>query len=199
MIDLQQNYQQEEVTVNAVKANLFVVLLFVPLAIVLALPFYLVWQHLFTAASLRLYFQENINWLKATLPLLIFGPLIAGIILHELIHGLTWARFATQGFKSIRFGIMWKVMTPYCHCKEPLSLKGYRLGVIMPAVVLGFIPLIYAFVTGNVGIFVFGFFFTIAAGGDFMMLYLLRKEHVSSFVQDHPDKIGCYVYRRKSA
>jgi hypothetical protein len=195
--DILQHYQQEEITVDAVKANLYVILLCIPLALLLGLPFYFLWQDLFTMASLRLYFQENVNWLKRMMPLLIFGPLIAGIVLHELIHGITWARYASQGFKSIRFGIMWKMLTPYCHCQEPLSLQAYRLGVAMPGIVLGFVPLLYAFITGNAGVFAFGFFFTVAAGGDFVMLYLLRNEDTSSLVQDHPEKIGCYIYRRK--
>jgi hypothetical protein len=29
--------------------------------------------------------------------------LTIGIILHELIHGITWAKYTKDGFKSIRF------------------------------------------------------------------------------------------------
>jgi hypothetical protein len=35
-----------------------------------------------------------------------------GIILHELIHGITWAKYTKDGFKSIRFGVLWKFLTP---------------------------------------------------------------------------------------
>lgn len=186
---------REEITISATKANLYVILLALPLALLLGLPFYLLWEDLFTAASLRLYFQENIKWLKAAMPFLIFVPLIAGVILHELLHGITWACFTKHGFRSIRFGVIWKALTPYCHCKEPLPVNPYRWGVVMPGLVLGFLPLLYAFITGNVGIFLFGFIFTVAAGGDFIMLYLLRKEHPTTLIEDHPDKIGCYAYR----
>jgi hypothetical protein len=37
--------------------------------------------------------------------------LTIGIILHELIHGITWAKYTKDGFKSIRFGVLWKFLT----------------------------------------------------------------------------------------
>lgn len=195
MSDPLANLQREEITVSTVKANLFVILLSIPLALVLGGLFFLVWYDLFTAASLRLWFQVNIKWLNKWLPFFVFVPLIAGIILHELIHGITWALYATRGFRSIRFGVTWKMLTPYCHCKEPLRMHAYRLGVIMPGIILGLLPLLYAFITGNMGVFAFGFVFTVAAGGDFLMLWLLRKENRETWVADHKEKIGCVVYR----
>jgi hypothetical protein len=32
--------------------------------------------------------------------------LTIGIILHELIHGITWAKYTKDGL--IRFGVLWK-------------------------------------------------------------------------------------------
>jgi hypothetical protein len=32
-------------------------------------------------------------------------------IMHELIHGITWAKYTKDGFKSIRFGVLWKFLT----------------------------------------------------------------------------------------
>jgi hypothetical protein len=85
--------------------------------------------------------------------------LTIGIILHEL-HGITWAKYTKDGFKSIRFGVLWKFLTPYCHCKEPL-VKHYIIGGIMPAIVLGlfllYYPLSLAMYFVN-----FGIFFTMA-------------------------------------
>lgn len=42
-------------------------------------------------------------------------------------------------------------------------------------------------------ILTFGLFFILAAGGDILILWLLRNVKSSSFVQDHPTRVGCYI------
>lgn len=51
--------------------------------------------------------------------------LTEGIVAHEAIHGIFWAAFAKRGFRSIRFGFLWKKLTAYCHCSEPLEVRPY--------------------------------------------------------------------------
>ena len=104
---------------------------------------------------------------------IIFIILIFGIVLHELIHGITWAKFAKAGFKSIKFGILKEMLTPYCHCKEPLKVKHYIFGAITPAIITGIIPAITAIFTGNLWLLIFGMLFTMAAAGDFMIINLV--------------------------
>lgn len=100
-----------------------------------------------------------------------------------------------KGFKSIKFGVISKYLTPYCHCKEPLLVNHYITGAIMPAIILGIIPSVLSIITGYPGLFMFGLFFTFAAGGDFMIIDILKKEPMNNLVQDHPSKIGCYIFR----
>ena len=69
-----------------------------------------------------------------------FILVIVGIVVHELIHGLTWACYAKRGWKSISFGVMWKLLTPYCHCDEPMHISGYMMGAMMPCIILGCHP-----------------------------------------------------------
>ena len=88
------------------------------------------------------------------------------------------------------------MLTPYCHRKEPLNVSQYMIGAIMPAIILGFIPLILAIFIGNLGLLIFGMFFTLAAGGDFLIINLIRKENKDDLVQDHPSEAGCYIYRK---
>ena len=194
MIPLE-NYKKEKLTIDLVKANLFGLIVMIPIILVYGIPFYLI--HVKNSASFNI--TEILESIK---PIAIFGysalffiVFIVGVILHELIHGITWAIFAKKGFKSIKFGVIWKMLTPYCHCKEPLSVKHYILGAIMPAIVLGFIPAIYGLVFGNFVILIFGAFFTLAAAGDFLIINLIRKENWNSLVQDHPSEVGCYIYR----
>ena len=129
------------------------------------------------------------------LSLFILAITILGVVIHELIHGFCWGIYAKNGFRSIKFGVFWKMMAPYCHCKEPLQVKQYMIGALMPGVILGLIPTIYAVFNDNFGIFLLGVFFTMAAGGDIIMVYLLRNEKMNSLVQDHSSEMGCYVFR----
>lgn len=118
------------------------------------------------------------------------------IVTHELIHGLTWMYFTNNGFNSIKFGIKWNYMIPYpyCQCKEILYLKHYKLGVIMPAIILGFIPSFISLITGNLALLYLGVFGLMTAAGDFMIFNLIKKENGNTMVLDHPDRFGCYLF-----
>ncbi len=188
-----QNFKREELTVALGEAQFGALIYFIPFIIIFGIPYYLLWGSMILN-------QINTNLIAnfGMWSLLIgFSVFAAGIVAHELIHGLTWATYANKGIKSMKYGVIWKFMTPYCHCKEPLLMKHYITGTLMPGIILGFIPSILAIVTGSFVLFLFGLFFTLAAGGDFMMINILRKESMNIFIQDHPSKIGCYIYRPK--
>ena len=59
----------------------------------------------------------------------------AGVVVHELIHGLVWSFFCKDGLHSIHFGFQLKTLTPYCHCAQPLDKGGYIAGTLAPGVV----------------------------------------------------------------
>jgi len=183
---------QREITMSAGAANLYALVFLLPLLLVLALPYYYLWPEQFTTEKIRYYLaaREALTYGDIAIGLII---LLLGVMAHELLHGLGWSIYTQHGWRSIRFGIMWSFLTPYCHCSEPLAMKSYRIGSILPALVLGFLPSLIAMAIGNLGLMIFGFFFTFAAGGDFLMLWLLRKEKPDALVEDHPDRIGCTV------
>jgi len=53
------------------------------------------------------------------------------------------------------------MLSPYFQCKEPLKLKHYMTGAIMPAIIPGFSPAIFANVIGSIPLLVFGAFLTL--------------------------------------
>lgn len=77
-------------------------------------------------------------------------------------------------------------------------VKHYIIGGITPAIFLGLIPAVVSIFTGNLGLLKFGIFFTMAAGGDFLIINLLRKEKMDTLVEDHPSEAGCFVYRKSA-
>jgi hypothetical protein len=184
-----------ELTMTAGEANLRALVFVIPIILLLGVPFYFLWLRDFTLETWIGFFQNNRHLVKfGVLWMLII--LFTGIILHELIHGLTFLLFCKNGMKSIEFGIMWKYMAPYCHCKEPLPIIPYIIGALMPAIVLGFIPAGIGLVTGKLIPLLMGMIFTIASGGDFLIVWLLRGQPKDSLVLDHESKVGCYILEK---
>lgn len=120
--------------------------------------------------------------------------LFAGIVVHELLHGLGWMVFAGVPRSNIKIGVKWKVLTPFAHSSARMPIRGYRWGGFLPGLVLGILPSLLAIAIGSVGLIGFGFFFTITAGGDFLLLWLLRHVPGHAEVADHPSEMGAVVY-----
>ena len=178
-----------KVTINIMKANVFAVVLMLVSAIVLVVPYILIWRGQWSTDNVKSFFD--------TLPLhsgLFLILLVVGIVVHELIHGITWACFAPSGWRSISFGVMWKMLTPYCHCNEPMRPRPYIIGALMPLVVLGIIPAVICLISGSLFLLVWSIIFIAAAGGDIWMAWLLAKESPDCTVLDHPSEAGFYVF-----
>jgi hypothetical protein len=191
------NYIKEKRTVSLARANRLGCLLYFPVVLVYGLPFHLLTEHISSISDYMDMLKTAVQ--PAPFILVVLAVLFGGIILHELIHGITWALFARRGWRSIRFGVLWKYMTPYCHCRDPLTISQYIWGAIMPFVILGLIPGVASWFTGSVALLAFGIFFTVSAVGDFMIIGLIRKEPHGSLVLDHPSEAGYYIYNPKDA
>lgn len=173
-----ENKEIEEYTMGMGKVNLIAILFIIPITAVILFPFVLIWDYETFKAGKDIFSDYFLLFI------------LGGIIIHELLHGLTWGYFASNGMKSIKFGVKWKFLTPYCHCKEPLKVKHYKIGGAMPLIILGIIPSIVGLIIGHGGVLAFGIIFTWAAGGDIIALYMLRKLDNNIYVSDHPEKMG---------
>ena len=87
-------------------------------------------------------------------------------------------------------------LAPYAHCKEPLPVYGYRIGILLPGIILGILPAVYGIVTGSFGYLFYGILFTWAASGDFIMFWWIRRLDPKSRVMDHPEKLGCILFEK---
>lgn len=185
-------YEKALKIISIEKANKVGMLIMVPAFLTFTIPYVLI--HNIGIEDFLNFFKNDFSPIKTFF--LAIAVMLIGIVLHELIHGITWALFAKKGFKSIRFGVLWKMATPYCHCTEPLKIKHYLLGAITPAIFVGLVPAIAGIVIENYGVTLFGIFFVISAIGDFMIIHLLWNENWEDYAQDHPSEAGCYVYRK---
>jgi hypothetical protein len=142
-----------------------------------------------------LYFgQVGFRGLPANASLAWFGfLLLAGIPMHEIIHLLAWSLFTGKSLRTFKLGFQWASLTPYAHSRQPMSIHAYRAGSIAPGLLLGIVPWIGSLFTGNLLLFFYGLAYTAAAGGDFLILWLLRNVKPDALVEDHPSNAGCYV------
>ncbi len=175
--------KRRKVAINLVSANIFGLVLMVASAIVLLVPYFWIWFD--TMPS-----EINFSPLEAGLFLI---AVFVGIVVHELIHGLTWAQYAEGGWKRISFGVIWKMLTPYCHCDEPLNKRGYMTGALMPLIVLGILPGAAGIIFGCFPLVIWGIIFISAAAGDIWMAWLMSKESADALFLDHPSEAGFYV------
>jgi hypothetical protein len=174
-------HTKKEYTITIRQVNIIALIFIIPIALLYALPFYLLWQ---------INIFHSIKYITLTIFLI---SLPTGIVLHEILHGLTWAFFTKNGLRSIKYGIKWEYLTPYCHCVEPLKVWQYIVGGLMPLLILGIFPGIWALMNGNALLMFFGMFFSWAAGGDIQTVWMLRKVKKTQLVKDHPEELGFIV------
>ncbi len=178
---LEEGYKETNLTVGVAKANLMVFATSVPIAFVLLIVYII--AHIEDAVE------------KTRTNPLIYLACLLGVVIHELIHGIGWSFFCKSGWKAISFGIIWKYLTPYCTCSEPLNYKAYIIGGLLPTIILGLVPYIIALVIASKFLLYFSLFLIIGGGGDLYMILLIRKYKNAVFL-DHPYEVGCTAFER---
>ena len=180
----EQGYETKELKISALRANV--------LAIVISAPFWL--------AAIIPYVILHGNPLKQDYNGLVFiVAMLAGIVVHELIHGLTWAMFMEKGWKSIEFGVIWEYVTPYCTCSEPMKKGPMLLAGIMPTVVVGFLPAVLGIILGEPVLIMFSIVHIMGGGGDMMIILNILKYRTKAkevLFLDHPYEIGTIVFEK---
>ena len=122
------------------------------------------------------------------------------MFVHEMIHGICWAYFSGKGFKTISFGFDIKKMCAYCTCSEPLKIKGYVIGSMLPTIALGIIPCALSLWLGSEILLFVGMLMYAGGAGDVAVIFNLltkRKNKKESVCMDHPQKVGLIMFYKK--
>ena len=127
--------------------------------------------------------------------ILFVSSFIAGIILHEALHGLTWVVMGRKTFRDLRFGVHWASLSPYTHLAVSIPARAYRIGCLVPFLALGAVPCLVSLFTENAILLLYGAIFTIGAGGDLTVIWIIRHVDAGTPVMDHPSRVGCYRMR----
>lgn len=180
-------YNKSDLSFSIKKANMY--------ALIIMLPFlvgFMVW-----------YFIVNINRFSLNFNLIGIAVILLGTVLltviHECIHGITWATFSKQHFKSIEFGIVWKMLTPYCTCTDTLAKWQYIIGAAMPTIIVGLIPAVIAIYLNEFFLFVVFWAMIAGGGGDALIILKILLHHSKGkacVYLDHPYECGVVVFEK---
>ena len=180
-------FRRTELTVGIVRANIFAILYGIPLSIL----------------GFVLFFMKNndVNLLRMSLSELILFMVLMFVlvVVHELVHGISWSFFTENHWKDIEFGFMKEYLTPYCTCACPLTRGQYIIGTLMPLVLLGLIPLAAAIMAGSYLWLWLGIIMTMSAGGDILIVIniLKYKSQAAQVVYiDHPTQAGGVIFEK---
>jgi len=176
-------YRKEVVGFSMLWGNLYAIVALLACAAAFVLPFFLIWGGYFQAP------QEPDPAQQGGMPLWLFvalmlAPVTVGMVLHELIHGACYARYAKGGFRSVKFGFKLKYFVAYCICTEPVKVKHAIVALIMPTIILGLAPSIAALFLGGWYPLYFGVMLTASGTGDILALLWLAKEDKEDYIHD---------------
>jgi hypothetical protein len=194
-----QNYIQEKVVFNIIKANVTAIIFLATLACIFGGLYFLIWGEFSRSLDVPLLTTNG----SLFLTLANFGIMImiifAALLIHECLHALPATIFCKKGVKSVKIGIMpyTKLFTPYCTTKEILSVNHYRIIAILPMFILGLIPIIIALKFALNAMLVWGIIMTVGGWGDTLFLWKLRKEKQDALIYDLPNEAGFIIFRKK--
>ncbi|MEX2571244.1 MAG: DUF3267 domain-containing protein [Gemmatimonadota bacterium] len=126
-------------------------------------------------------------------PWYFFPGLVATVIVHEGLHAIGFIAFGRVGAAGLHFGVDRSTLSPYAGCRTPMRARAYRGAVLLPAVVLGVVPLVWGWVLGVGWLGVLGTLQLCAAAGDLVAYWAFRAVPGGRLVLDHPERVGCRV------
>jgi hypothetical protein len=176
---MQPSTHQQDLSVSTVTILLHAIWMTVIFLVVPLIPFSLLWGR----EPLTVAFTNSA----------IIVPALLLVVVHELLHAISWKFAGGLSFRDFRFGITWKTLSPYCHATRPMTAQAYRIGALMPGVILGLLPIAISTLTGDGFLAILGALLTAGAVGDVYVLWLLRGIPASTLVIDHPKRAGCIV------
>jgi hypothetical protein len=80
-----------------------------------------------------------------------------------------------------------------------MTARAYRVGGALPGVVTGLLPVLAGLALGQPVLLLVGAFFLMAAVGDLLILWAIRRVPAAAQVLDHPTLPGCLVLRDPAA
>lgn len=178
----EEGYQRKDLTISVKDANIK--------GMIAVAPDVIVW--------ILLYIVFNTGKPMNTSMIFLVPLVIVGIVVHELLHGFVWGLCCEDHFHSISFGFIWKMLTPYCTCSQPLKQSYYIAGSIAPYLLLGILPCAIGVISSNLFVFLFGIIMVMGAAGDILIIRMIKKDgSPDALYLDHPYECGTVAFYKE--
>jgi hypothetical protein len=126
-------------------------------------------------------------------PVAFFLLIVVFTLAHEGFHVFGWKYWGSLPWRDFEFGFKWEALAPYAHAKKPMRVDAYRLGTVLPLLMTGLLPYVFALVIGDGMMTLLGTLMISAAVGDLYVLWTLRDVSADATVVDHPENVGCII------
>jgi len=127
----------------------------------------------------------------------LFLIFVAGFIVHELIHFLSWQAFSGMPIEEFRVGMRWNQFTPVIGCQRPMRPLAFRIGLLAPFLIMGVLPMAIAFYLPNAWLLCAAVIYMAWASADILTFILFWSAPRGCFVEMHRRALGCIVYNPK--
>ena len=127
---------------------------------------------------------------------------LAFVIVHEVLHGLSFVVFSGQSWKTIRFGLVLKNGLAYCISLVPVTIRRARWSLMMPLYVICIPLYLYGIFTSSFALAILAILFASGSVGDIYYLWQLRTANPTYYMMEeeptkHGYEIGYYLYQKQ--
>lgn len=112
---------------------------------------------------------------ELTESLLYFASFFGYIIIHELLHGVSFFIFGKVGIRNLKFGVIIKSGVAYCNSLVPVKVWAARLSLMMPIYIICLPLYIYSLFAQNLILTILAILYFTGSLGDLYYMWKLRK------------------------
>ena len=178
-----------EVKINLGRISVYVVMFYILVMFASSALYIFIWEE-FSVYNLA--HDIGLHWGRGILRLLLII-----FVLYILAGSLVSYFISGRSLKGIRWHCDWKSAGFYPSRAVPL--KHYRLLLLLPGILLGVLPVLHGFCTGNATAYVFGIIALVCSTADFTMWYKLRSFDDEDLFQTGKNTYQGTVIRRNYA
>lgn len=173
-----------------IKLNIYAILL----VVVLVIPTFTIFQPL----------SFEIDGIEFIIMFFVFMlSFLIFIVVHELLHGISYIIFGKVKWKELKFGIVLKSGMAYCISTVPVKIRASRISLMMPVYAVCIPVYVIGILVDSFGVSVLAIMFLSGSVADFYYIWMSRKVNKELYMfEEMPSvsgyEIGYILYKKIS-